>query len=538
MTLAEAIMAEAHERGLRHFFGIPGGGAPLDLIEAGRKKGVSFVNMSHESSAAITAAYYGSLRNTAGLAMTIRGVGAANLAGGIANVHFERLPVVAVCESAPGSMAHRESTQNCDQKAVFDGIVKYQSVLEPETAQGSIREAFLQAEDGRPGPAILHIPSDLGGQTVLAPPAVRASASPPVPDPVALASLKQFLDTKRRPVIMAGADLARAGASEELRALVEAIGAAVLVTMDARGVFPESHPLWAGVFLGLFNPNVIETRALDQADVVLLAGVDAMMTHALWKSGLPTCELVARPEYPTLSASPVTRINGDLKSSLRALLPSPRAGFSEGEVQGLRRGILEYFKRPPQARFAAQDIIEITREILPPDGILLSETGAFICMLEHLWPVERLGTYYGTSGGRTMGLMIPAALGARLAEPERPMIGLGADGSALMRLGELEVFARTKTIVPLVLIDDQALGTMKSRQKSRKLPDCGLDLHSVDFSAIANACGLRGVTVDTPEAFRRELRLAMEADRTTVIDARVDPAAYHASFGPTIGVLD
>ena len=137
-----------------------------------------------------------------------------------------------------------------------------------------------------------------------------------------------------------------------------------------------------------------------------------------------------------------------------------------------------------------------------------------------------------------MGLMIPAALGARLAEPERPMIGLGADGSALMRLGELEVFARTKTVVPLVLIDDQALGTMKSRQKSRKLPDYGLDLHSVDFSAIAKACGLRGVTVDTPEAFRRELRLAMEADRATVIDARVDPAAYQDSFGPTIGVLD
>jgi acetolactate synthase-1/2/3 large subunit len=125
-------------------------------------------------------------------------------------------------------------------------------------------------------------------------------------------------------------------------------------------------------------------------------------------------------------------------------------------VQGLRSGILEYFKRPSQARFAAQDVIEVTREILPQDGILLSETGAFICMLEHLWPVERLGTYYGTSGGRTMGLMIPAALGARLAEPERPMIGLGADGSALMRLGELEVFARTKAAVPLVLIDDQA----------------------------------------------------------------------------------
>ena len=207
-------------------------------------------------------------------------------------------------------------------------------------------------------------------------------------------------------------------------------------------------------------------------------------------------------------------------------------------IDALRKGILQYFKRPAHARFATQDIIEITRELLPADGILFSETGAFVCMLEHLWRVEKPRTYYGTSGGRTMGLMVPAVLGARLSNSEQPMVGLGADGSLLMRLGELEVFARTGISIPLIIINDQALGTMKSRQQSRKLPDFGLDLHPVDFSAIAKACGLRGATVDSPEAFRQELRLALQADRTTLIDARVDPAEYHESFGPTIGVLN
>ncbi len=538
MTVAEAIMVEAYDRGLRHFFGIPGGGAPLDLIEAGRKKGVKFVNVSHESSAAIAAAYNGSLKNSAGLAMTIRGVGAANLAGGVANVYFERLPVVAVCEAAPRSMARRESVQHCDQKMLFDGIGKYQSALTPETARGAIRQAFFQAGEGRPGAAILHLPSDLAGHLVEAEPAVSSAEPVAAPNSADLARLGELLGKKRRSVVMAGADVARAGASAELLDLVQTIGAAVLVTMDARGVFPESHPRWAGVFVGSPNPNVIETRVLDQADVVLLAGVDAMMTHGLWKSGLPTCELVARPEYSTLSDSPVLRVNGDLKSSLRGLSLSPQAGFSEDEVQALRRGILEYFKRPSQARFAAQDVIEITREVLPQDGVLLSETGAFLPMLEHLWPVERLGTYYGTSGGRTMGLMIPAVLGACLSDPERPMIGLGADGSALMRLGELEVFARTGAAAPLVVINDRALGTMKSRQRSRGLPDFGLDLHGVDLGGVADACGLLGVKVETPEAFRKELRRAMKAGRTTLIDARVDPGPYQDSFGPSIGVLN
>ena len=107
-----------------------------------------------------------------------------------------------------------------------------------------------------------------------------------------------------------------------------------------------------------------------------------------------------------------------------------------------------------------------------------------------------------------------------------------------MRLGELEVFARTGVAVPLVIINDQALGTMKSRQKSRGMPEYGLNLQPVDFAQIAMGCGLNGVTVHTPEQFETELKLALQADRTTLIDARVDAQAYQDSFGPTIGVLD
>lgn len=534
MKIAEAVISTAADHGLRHFFGIPGGGAPLDLIEAGRKSGVQFVNVSHESSAAIAAAYYGQAKNSPGLALGIRGVGAANMVGGVANVYFERMPLVAVCECAAGQ---GHSVQQCDQEKLFAGVAGYQAVLESQGGARKIREAFSTALDGRPSASILHWPSGVSElEEDDQSPSKLSSALPSISESDLLPA-KEFLAKSRRLVILAGADVLRAGATQELLQFAEANEAAVLVTMDARGVFRESHPRWAGVFLGMFNPNVIEGRVLQQADAVLLVGVDAMMTHAPWKLSVPTCELVARPEYPTMS-SPVVRINGDLKALLPRLSASPQSGFSEDEIRGLRAGILEYFKRPPRARFAAQDIIEIMRELLPPDGLLISETGIFICMLEHLWPVDRPGTYLGTSGGRTMGLTIPAVLGARLADPKRPMMGLGGDGSLLMRLGELETIARTGIAVPIVIIDDHALGTMKSRQRSRGFPDFGLDLHPVNFTAIAKACGLHGVTVKTPEAFREALRQAVSADRTTLIDARVDPKPYQNSFGRTIGVLD
>ncbi len=537
MKLAELIITEARERGLKHFFGLPGGGSPLDMMEAGRQLDVSFVSVAHESSAAIMAAYYGLMKNTAGLALSVKGIGAGNLAGGAANAYFERAPVVCLCESSPMHVVQTEMVQHCDHAQLFGAAVKYQNTLTAAEAAASVQEAVFQATDGRPGPALLNLPSDMGLAECGDPLIVKSAPVASPPDNAQLIAVREFIQNASRPVVIAGTDVVRAEAVKELQTLVENIGAAVLVNMDARGVFPESHPRWAGVLTGNYAPNIIETETVSHADAVLLIGADSMMTHVPWSVDLPTCELSLRPEYETLSPNPMVRVDGDLKETLKQLSSTNQPGFSDNQVQGIRRKVLQNFKRPDDAQFAAQDIIEITRAVLPAEGVLFSETGAYIAMLEHLWGVEDPNTYWGTTGGRTMGLTVPAILGAKLAKPEMVAVGIGGDGSLLMRLGELETFARAGVAVPLVIINDQALGTMKSRQKSRGMPEYALDFHSVDFAGIATACGLRGVTANTPEQFESELKLAMEADRTTLIDARVDSQAYQDSFGPTIGVL-
>lgn len=531
MTAAARIAREARERGLRHLFGLPGG-VLVDLVEAARNAGLEFVPVAHESSAAIMAGYNGLIGGAAGLAVAIRGVGAGNLLGGALNASLERIPVVAVCESYPSTWKGSGGVQHCDQYKLFTVVAKYEARLGPANAAAAIGEAFFHAQDGRPGVAALDFPGDLGEIQE----ENGSSPARPVADPDGFDSARAFLARYQRPAIVAGADVVRAAATGELRALAEALGAPVLVTMDARGVFPESHPLWAGVLMGFFNACTVETLALDQADSVLVVGADAAMTHGPWKSALPAFEVSARAEYETLHPDPRGRAVGDLKPLLRDLAPASRPGVGCRVTQAARAEILRYFARPPRARFAAQDVLEIARRELPRDGMLFSETGAYVRMLEELWPVERPGTYYGTSGGRTMGLTLPAMIGARLADRETPMIGIGGDGSTLMRLGELQTVARMRTGFPLVVINDQALGTIKWRQQARGFADHGLDFHAVDFAAVAIACGLRGVQVDTPEDFERELAEAMRADRATLIDARVDPEAYQASFGATIGI--
>ncbi|MFN0166220.1 MAG: thiamine pyrophosphate-binding protein [Bryobacteraceae bacterium] len=537
MKVAERIMEEARQQGLRHCFGLPGGGAPLEMIEAGFRRGIEFVPTANESSAAIIGGYYGLMKGTAGLALAVRGVGAGNLVGGLLNAHFERLPVVAVCEAVPTGWGDWAGVQRCDQESLFAPAAKYQTRLAASNAEEVLRTGFRIAAAGRPGPVALELPGDADS--------IAGSSSVPDVDPppsaastADLQQAREFLARCSRPAVIAGADVVRGQATGELKRFVEATGAVVLVTMEARGVFPESHPRWAGVLMGSFAENVVESRVLEQADGVVFAGADAMMTHVPWKPRLPACELAASARYRAMHPDPAVRVNGDLKAILRDLTPSPpRAGFSEDEIQRLRDQILAYFRRPAAARFAAQDVIEITRRLLPPEGILISETGVYVCMLEHLWLVDRPGTYFGTSGGRTMGLTLPAAIGARLADPVTPMVGIGGDGSLLMRLGELETLARTGVALPLVIINDQALGTIKWRQKARGYAEHGLSLHPVDLAGVATACGLHGALVQTPEEYESALRAALRSDRTTLIDARVDPGAYQDSFGPTIGVV-
>ena len=368
MKLAELVIAEARERGLRHFFGLPGGGSPLDLMEAGQRYGVDFVSTAHESTAGVAAAYYGRMKETAGLALAVKGVGAANLAGGASNAYFERVPVVCLCETSPTTVTQRDMVQHCDHADLFGAVTKFQATLSPAEAPDQIERAVRSATEGRPGPVLLNLPSDLGtAQTGAFRPV--ASPSPPAkPDEVTLARARRFVDETPRLAVVAGTDVVRHGAAEALVQFVDGCGAAVLVNMDARGVFPETHPRWAGVLMGNYIPGIAETEIMSRADGVLLVGADSMMTHVPWQSDLPTCELVADASYESLSLNPAVRVDGDLRIALEAMSDVNREGLPLVDIQAATEAIMPNFKRPSGVRFAAHDVLEITRNLMPPDG--------------------------------------------------------------------------------------------------------------------------------------------------------------------------
>ena len=536
-TVPELLIERAWQEGIRHFFGLPSSGVLLHLLDAGRRRGVEFVSTAHESAGVIAAAYNGYFAGSAGLAIGIQGPGAGNMVGGAVNMQFERKPVVCVCE-CPAAADFGDWGQQADHPGLFHPTATACLRIEPQSAAQTVYDAFRLSAGSRGGPVLLELPRDLGNCQADSDFALAIENSPQEPDPTELDALGDRVSSFERPVIIVGADVGKEGLVSGLLPVAESLQAAVLVTMDARGVFPETHPRFGCVYIGTAPPHALYRSFLEEADGVLVVGADGRMKEARWDIDVPVCELVTQPEFPALSGTGGLRVNGRLAPSLGRLARHRNpVGFPVARIAALRAAAGPRFERPPAAQLAVQDIITITREQLPPDGLLFAETGVFQSMLEYLWPVTVPDTFFGSTVGRTMGLTIPALLGASLACPDRPMIGFGTDGSTLMRLGELEVFARMGAVAPLVVVNDGALGTIRAQQRFQGLPDYGLQLTLVDFARVARALGLNGVVVDTPEDFAAALERAWGAQTATVIDARIDPQAYRDSFMVTTGMV-
>ena len=538
MNLSELFMKIAKEMKNDHFFGIPGSGVPLDLMDSGKNIDLHFINVAHESTAAIAAGTYGLIKESAGLCLGVKGVGAGNLAGGAANAYFERMPVVCVCETTPNYSYENEMVQHADHQGLMKSVTKSMVTLSENNPAQLIRDAFNTSIDGMPGPVLIDFPSDMG--LIEAEDTIYESK-----DKTNNSYTKNIKETinlinnSKKPMLLIGDGVRKDNAIDEVVKLSEKIGAGVLSTMKARGVFPENHKRWVGVSTAFGEGNNSRPNILTSgSDLIILIGADQMMTHVPWPKGtIDTVEIVSNEKFKTLSSDPKIVCSGNLKDLVKMLMDSnEKTGWKTDEIQQIYKDIAPRFSRPKNAIFAVQDILEISKEILPKDGLLFTETGAFIALLENTWKFDDPLKYFGTSGGRTMGLMIPSYIGGSLATNNQvPLIGIGADGSALMRLGEFETIKRSNLKWPIIIINDAALGTMKYRQGFRGYDDYGLDLEMVDFSGVAKSCGLNGETTNNPEDFKKALRNAFNSEVTTVIDARIDARIYQDNFGGTIG---
>ena len=530
MNNAELIVATLKAAGIDHGFGIPSGNV-LPLIEAMRKGGVEFVLTAHEGSAGFAADVMGRLTGRPGLGIATLGPGATNLATGVGDAFLDRSPMIAITCNLSRDQLGRRIQMLIDHHALFRPIAKASLALRPgrigETVASAIRIALTEPQ----GPVHLDLPEDVA----LAPaeeqvPALEAVTGPGAPPAGSVAAAIACIAEAKRPVAVIGATAMRLRDPGLLRAAVERHTLPFATTTMAKGMVDEDHPLSIGCIERARRQ--VQRRFLAGADLIVGLGYDPIeVEYEAWIGPAPLVHLDIEAADTDGSVNIANQAVGDLDAILAGLLGAePAVNDWTGAEIAAHRDAFQASLRPEAPGFQPHEAIDTVRRALPADGILAFDVGAHTHQIASQWTAHERRSFLITNGWSSMGFGLPAAIAAKLAEPDRPTVCLIGDGCFQMTCGELATARRMGLAIPVVVLNDGWLGLIKVKQMRRQYAHVGTALGTASGpeagSVPEHYFGVKAVGAHTPDALGEALEDALASGEPRVIEAFVDPAHY------------
>ena len=531
---SQAIASTLKRLGVRHLFGIPGGGSSIDLIEACEGEGIPFVLVQHETSAAIMGVVSGELSGSCGACISIMGPGATNLAAGASYAYLERHPLLCITECYGPESAPLTSMQNIDHAGLFAPLSKGSVTIDRTNAGRQIEDAVRLAMAERPGPVHIDLPHDPAEDGDGRLPTADTGPSRRSGD---LEAIAEAIDRADKPLLIVGPVVGRGGAGSHVLSIAEKLGMAVMVTSKARGIVPEDHPLYAGVMSGVYKPGTFEERIVGRSDLVVAVGLDRVELLSPWRYTQPLIAIdeIAVPDDETVGR-PILETSGPLGDLLESLETGlrPRTIWDAADLRRFWDDAMDTLGAG-SADLNATSLLVRARALAPKDTIVATEAGVYGRVGLYAWKVFKPSTLLDSSGANTMGFSVPAAIAAALTRPSQKAVGLVGDGGFLMRVSELETAARLGLSPVFIVFDDATLGMIRIKQQSKGYERVGVDLSQTDFVRLAESFGGRGREVRTMDEFDAAFRTALSSDRLEVIDARLDPDVYASHIPPIRG---
>ncbi len=529
-TFADVVAATLADAGIEYIFGVPGSLSSVELIEASSKLGIRYILTSNESSAAVMAGTYGVLRNRPGVVSTGVGPGAAAVVHGVVQDYMERAPCLVLSDRYGDVEYRRLLRQRIDQPALFRSITKASFTLSRDQAASTLRRAIDLAMDGRQGPVHVDLPYDVmlaeAEVTDFAPRDDRARFLGRLDGGSAgIEAAARAIAESHQPAVIVGWGPNRAGSAAEdaFVAFAEKLGAPVFASLAGKGTLPEQHPLSAGIFRG--NPK--ERELLDQADLLVVVGFDPVEIFAPggWSYEQPVVLIDCVPHLDGV-IRPDVEVVTDLADGLRLLAAAAPARAWNREDLDAYRAAREALLRPAGEGLMPAAVIRIARERLPDNAILTVDAGQHKVVTSDLWETRRPRGFFSSSGLGTMAVSLPAAIAAKLVEPQTPVCCFTGDGGFLMRLGDLETAKRENLPVVVVVFNDGWLNLIKLQQDRRSHQRLGTRYAEVDYVAVSRGLGFEAVSVDSEAALDAALAKALASGDPWVIDARINPEGY------------
>jgi acetolactate synthase I/II/III large subunit len=527
LTNADLIVRMLKAAGIRHGFGVPSGNV-LPLMEAMRAGGIAFVLTAHEGSAAFAADVTGRMTGVPGLCIATLGPGATNLTTGVGSAWLDRSPLIAITCTLAEAQLGRRLQMWIDHHALFKPITKATFRLRAGEIVATLAQALKLALSEPQGPVHLDLPEDVA----LAPATETVRAMPdrvpltPAPE-ASIAQAGELLRAARRPVVVIGASATRMQDPQALRAFVERHHLPFATTMMAKGMIDEDHPLSLGCIERAMRK--LQRALIQSADLVVGLGYDTIEAeYEAWAGEVPVLHVGIERADVDASVRVAHEVVGDLDAALAQLAALPAAG-NDWPAQSARqhRDAFQNALRPATANFAPHQAIDVVRKVLPREGVLSFDVGAHTHQIGSQWTAHAPRSFLITNGWSSMGFGIPAALAAKLARPDLPVVCVQGDGCFQMSCGEVAVARRECLAIPFVVLDDRWLSLIKVKQERRGVPYYGTEVSPGDYwSPPAHYFGVPAVGVDSAAGLERELRQAFAADGPTVIEALVDGAHY------------
>jgi acetolactate synthase-1/2/3 large subunit len=336
-----------------------------------------------------------------------------------------------------------------------------------------------------------------------------------------------MLQRARRPIVLAGLQACAPAAAAVLRAFVDRTGCPVLTTYKAKGVVPEAQPAALGHYIG----GVAEEPVIRAADLIVHYGFDPVEGPPQpWRYDAPVLEITEHAFDRALLAPQVCLV-GDLAASLReAGSTVGRTAWTVSEIANQKQAIRAAAASGHGSELTPQQVVEAVRAGVAADARITIDAGAHMLPVLHLWECAEPRQALISRGLATMGFALPAAIGACLTEPGRPVVAFTGDGGLMMCLGELGTAMQAGCKPLVVVFNDSSLALIGDKQRRRQFGRAGVDFSTTDFASVARGFGWTGYRVADSQQLADAVARAVAAEGPVLIDAEIDAETYHAQI--------
>ncbi len=522
-TVGRYVVETLAANGVDTVFGIPGV-HNIELYRGLEVARIRHVLVRHEQNAVFAADGYARASGQPAAAFVISGPGVSNALTALAQAWSDSVPVLLVA-SAPvrASLGRGWGVLHelPDQRALVAGVTAFAGSARSDTElRAQLRAAFAALRSARPRPAYLDIPLDLLGEpTGLRPEVFASAAAVPAPSRQALEEARRLLIQAQRPLFIAGGGARAAGAA--LRQLVESLDAYLVTTVAGKGVVAESHPASLGVSL----PYAPTQELAAAADVVVAAGTELSETDIYTTTRLPMNGSLVRIDVEEHKLhdhyDAALALQGDAAVALQRLvsrreLPAQRGWRTAAGAAASHRARIDAQREPIWRPALA--VLQTLRESLPADGVVFSDMTQIAYLGNYAFPAERPGVWFHPSGYGALGYALPAAIGARIAQPQRPVVALAGDFGAQFTLQDLMTAVELDLTLPFIIWNNEALAQIRDDMCAAGIAPIGVVARTPDFVALAHACGASGMRVRDAGSLAAGLRAALDRPGPTVLE--------------------